>query len=453
MNGHKRTLIAAAVPLLMCILAAAPAWAAGAHSSGVSPVLLGLVLILVVSRVGAHLAGRIGQPAVLGELALGVIVGNISLIGYRGLEFIESDRGLDLLAEIGVVLLLFEVGLESRLEDMRRVGLSAALVAVIGVAAPFALGWVGSSILLPDASDHVHMFIGAVLCATSVGITARVFQDLNRIDSPEARIILGAAVIDDVLGLVILAVAQGIVLAANGGGSMSTAAVGLILLKAAGFLMGGVLVGAWLAPRIFRLANLLQAHGMLIGAGLAFCFAFAYASSAAGLAPIVGAFAAGLILEEAHYRDLAEREQTDLHKLLEPTVALLVPTFFVLMGARVDLTVFAHVNTIGLALVITLAAVIGKQACSLAVLQRGVSRLAVGIGMVPRGEVGLIFAAVGTRLTLNGRPVIDSGTFSAVVIMVILTTFAAPPLLKWALMRSNRHAAPRPRNSIGDSPA
>lgn len=431
---------------LLSLTAAAPAWAAGGGASAVSPVLLGLVVILAASRIGAHLAMRIGQPAVLGELALGVVVGNVALLGYRGLEFLESNPGLDLLAEIGVVLLLFEVGLESRLEDMRRVGLSAVLVAVVGVVAPFALGWIASSLLLPQAPSHVHMFVGAVLCATSVGITARVFQDLNRIDSPEARIILGAAVIDDVLGLIILAVAQGIVLAANGASAVTAASVGVIVLKATGFLVGGVLIGSWLAPRIFRLANLLQAHGMLVGAGLAFCFAFAYASSAAGLAPIVGAFAAGLILEEAHYRDLAEREQTDLRKLLEPTVALLVPTFFVLMGARVDLTVFANVSTIGLALAITLAAVIGKQACSLGVVQRGVSRLAVGIGMVPRGEVGLIFAAVGTRLTLNGRPVIDGSAFSAIVIMVILTTFAAPPLLKWALLRGQRHAGSRARN-------
>lgn len=434
-----------ALLLLLSLTAAAPALAAGGGASAVSPVLLGLVIILAASRIGAHLAVRIGQPAVLGELALGVVVGNVALLGYSGLEFVETNPGLDLLAEIGVVLLLFEVGLESRLEDMRRVGLSAMLVAVVGVAAPFALGWIGSSLLLPDAPGHVHMFIGAVLCATSVGITARVFQDLGRIDSPEARIILGAAVIDDVLGLVILAVAQGVVMSANGSGSITAGAVGAMVLKATGFLVGGVLIGAWLAPRIFRLASLLRTHGMLAGAGLAFCFAFAYASSVAGLAPIVGAFAAGLILEEAHYSELAEREQTNLRKLLEPTVALLVPTFFVLMGARVDLTVLGNVSTIGLALAITLAAVIGKQACSLGVLQRGVSRLAVGIGMVPRGEVGLIFAAVGTRLTLNGRPVIDSNTFSAVVIMVILTTFAAPPLLKWALLRDQRRAGPKAR--------
>ncbi|MGQ9524351.1 MAG: cation:proton antiporter [Armatimonadota bacterium] len=435
-----------ALALALAWLCASPVLAAGAHESAVPSVLLGLVVVLAASRVGGHLATRVGQPPVLGELALGVLVGNAALLGYKGLEFIETDRGLDLLAEIGVVLLLFEVGLESRLEDMRRVGLSAALVAVVGVAGPFALGWVVSSLLMPKASGHVHMFIGAVLCATSVGITARVFQDLGRVDSPEARIILGAAVIDDVLGLIILAVAQGVVVAANGGGSISAVQVGLIVLKATGFLVGGVLIGAWLAPRIFRVANLLKAHGMLIAASLAFCFAFAYASAKAGLAPIVGAFAAGLILEEAHYRDLAEREQTDLHRLLQPTVSLLVPTFFVLMGARVDLRAFAHVSTIGLAAAITLAAVIGKQACSLAVLQRGVKKLAVGFGMVPRGEVGLIFAAVGMRLTLNGQPVISSGTFSAIVIMVLVTTFAAPPLLKWALASGERYTPQAPRS-------
>ncbi|MGC8834661.1 MAG: cation:proton antiporter [Armatimonadota bacterium] len=417
--------------------------------------MLALIVILIVSRVGGELAVRIGQPAVLGELVLGIIAGNLSLIGFRGIDFVKTSAFIDTLAQVGVVLLLFDVGLESRLSEMRKVGLSSFLAATLGVIAPFLLGWGVAKLFLPQESEYVHIFIGAILCATSVGITARVFQDLKLVETPEAQIVLGAAVIDDVLGLIVLAVVQGLVVAADGarsfgvqsvhvglpkllGGSLTAASVLLIILKAMVFLIGGLLIGVWTAPRLFRVASLLRIQGILLGSGLVFCFAFAYAADRVGLAPIVGAFTAGLILEEVHFVELARREERSLHDLLSPIMSFLVPVFFVLMGMHVDVRVFSHVGVLGFALVLTLAAALGKQACGLGVLQKGVNRLAVGLGMIPRGEVGLIFAHVGTQLVISGHRVVDVSTYSAVVIMVILTTLFAPPLLKWALLRGSR---------------
>jgi Kef-type K+ transport system membrane component KefB len=216
------------------------------HSSPVAPVLLGLVIILVAAKVGGEIAERFHQPAVLGELVAGVIIGNLSLVGVSAFSFLASNEGIAILAEIGVILLLFEVGLESKVSEMLSVGASSLLVAVLGVIAPFFLGWGVSAWILPNEELLVHLFIGATLCATSVGITARVLTDLGKVTTRESKIILGAAVIDDVLGLVILAVVSGVITAANTGGTLASLDVLLIVLKAAGFLVGAILLGGWL---------------------------------------------------------------------------------------------------------------------------------------------------------------------------------------------------------------
>jgi Kef-type K+ transport system membrane component KefB len=307
-------------------------------------------------------------------------------------------------------------------------------VAVLGVAAPFALGWGVGALFLPDRSVYVHAFIGATLTATSVGITARVLRDLGRSTSREARIILGAAVIDDVLGLVILAIVAGVIAAANAGGTMSYEMVALILAKASAFLIGALALGVYLSPRVFRLASRLSGHGVLLTVALAFCFGMAYLASVIGLAPIVGAYAAGLILEHVHFEDFQNRGERHLEDLVQPISTLLVPIFFVVMGMRVDLTVFGQAEVLGLAGLLTVTAIVGKQVCSFGA-GSGVDRLSVGIGMVPRGEVGLIFANIGLGLTLNGAPVVDAAVFSAIVIMVIATTMVTPPALKWSLNR------------------
>jgi Kef-type K+ transport system membrane component KefB len=426
-----------ALVLLTALVAPGIAFASqgDGHADPVASLALALVIVLAVAKLGGEVAVRLGQPAVLGELLAGVLVGNLSLVGFSTLDPLWTSPSLDMLARLGVLVLLFEVGLESTVGQMLKVGAPSLLVATLGVAVPFGLGWGTSAWLQPDQSVYVHAFVGATLCATSVGITARVFQDLGRLQTSEARIILGAAVIDDVMGLVVLAVVSGVITAVGVGGTLSYGGIALIVFKAAAFLVASLVLGVYLSPKLFTLASRLQARGVLLALGLAWCFLLAWLSSLIGLAPIVGAFAAGLILEDVHYRGFVDRGEHTLEELIRPISAFLVPVFFVLMGMRTDLRAFAMPGVLGLALALTLAAALGKQACALGVWRPGVDRLTVGIGMIPRGEVGLIFANIGLGLHINGTPVVDRNTFSALVVMVILTTLVTPIALKFRLAR------------------
>ncbi len=405
------------------------------------PILEALVLILVAAKLGGALFERFGQPAVLGELLAGIVLGNLGHLGLGALDAALHQPSLEVLAQIGVLFLLFSVGLESDVARMVAVGPSALLVAVLGVIAPMALGFFSSRAFFPEHESLTHWFVGATLCATSVGITARVLGDLGRATSSAGRIILGAAVIDDVLGLIVLAVVTGVIQAADTGTAFAPAQVAVIVAKAIGFLLAAVIAGRWVSRFTFKLASRLRGQGLLLSFALVFCFGVSALAGLAGLAPIVGAFAAGLVLDELHYVDLLDRDphRRDVHHLLEPLSGFLVPIFFVLMGLRVDLAVFGRFDVLGFAAVLTLAAIVGKQACSLGVLEKGADRLAVGLGMIPRGEVGLIFASIGETLHLHGERVVDDAVFSAVVVMVVLTTMLTPPLLVWRL----RGAAPR----------
>ncbi|HSS76678.1 MAG TPA: cation:proton antiporter [Thermoanaerobaculia bacterium] len=277
------------------------------HGGPVVPVLLGLVIILGAAKLGGELFERLGQPAVLGELLFGIVLGNLSLVGYGGFSFLATDPGLEILAQLGVILLLFQVGLESNVQEMMSVGWSSLLVAVLGVIAPFLLGWGVSAWLLPNEETLAHLFIGATLCATSVGITARVLKDLGKSSLRESKIILGAAVIDDVLGLVVLSVVAGTITAANTGGSLHAMDALGIVGKAVAFLAGALLIGGWLSRHAFRLASNLRIQGLLLALSLGACFLLAYLADRIGLATIVGAFAAGLILDGVVYQDLGER--------------------------------------------------------------------------------------------------------------------------------------------------
>ena len=408
---------------------------AGVHGDPIAPVVLALALILIAAKIGGDLAARIGQPSVLGELAFGVLIGNLNLVGFDGLEPIKHDGTISMLASLGVLILLFEVGLESTISQMMKVGLSAFMVATLGVVAPFLLGWGVSAWLMPEHSIYLHIFIGATLCATSVGITARVFKDLNRSQSNEARVILGAAVIDDVMGLVILSAVTGLIVAADRGSAFTLGTIFWPLGKALVFLAGALILGAALTPRLFSFASRLKTNGVLLAMGLSFCFVLSWLANAIELAPIVGAFAAGLILEKVHYRDFVDRGEHELEELIHPISSFLVPIFFVLMGMRTDLKSFAQPGVLGIAAALTVAAIIGKQACSLGVIGKGVDRLTVGLGMIPRGEVGLIFANIGLSLKVGGEHIVDAASFSAIVVMVIVTTMATPPALKWSLGR------------------
>ena len=384
-----------------------------------------------------------GQPAVLGELISGMVMGNLVLFGFTAAEPLKTNEIISALAEIGVIILLFEVGLESDIREMMEVGWSSLLVATLGVIAPFFLGWAVAAYFLPDEARLGHIFIGAILCATSVGITARVFKDLGKLATREARIILGAAVIDDVMGLLILAVVAGAIKATATGETLSMIEVGVIAGKALLFLVGSIVLGHFVVPHLLRGAARLETRGVLLALAISFCFLLAWAASRVGLAPIVGAFAAGLVLDEVHYRR-NDRKERNLQELIQPVSAVLVPIFFVLMGLKVDLRYFARLDLMGFALALTVAAIIGKQVCALGVLERSTNRLVIGLGMIPRGEVGLIFASIGATLMLPtatgaNEPVIGPATFGVVVIMVILTTLVTPPALKWGL--ESRHVA------------
>ncbi|MEA2600922.1 MAG: hypothetical protein QOF89_1914 [Acidobacteriota bacterium] len=451
---------------LLGLFAALPAAAAagaspgspGGHGGPVVPVLLGLVIILAAAKLGGELFERLGQPAVLGELLFGIVLGNLSLLGWGGFRFLATDPGLEILAQLGVILLLFQVGLESNVREMLSVGWSSLLVAVLGVIVPFFLGWGVSAWLLPEQETLTHVFIGATLCATSVGITARVLGDLGKVATREAKIILGAAVIDDVLGLVILSVVAGTISAANiggsggSGGTLSSLDTLAIIAKALLFLVGAILVGGWIVPRIYRLAGLLNVRGTLIAVSLAVCFLLAWLADRIGLAAIVGAFAAGLILDPVRYRELGERTKHTIEELVQPIASFLVPVFFVLMGARVDLSTFGHVEVLGFAALLSLAAIAGKLICAAGVLERGLDRVSVAVGMIPRGEVGLIFAGIGAQLLLHGERVIAPKVFAAVVVMVVVTTLITPPALKVTLARGDRKRGRPPAKEPVDRP-
>ena len=413
-------------------------------------VLIGVAVMLVAAKICGEIFERLKQPGVLGELCAGVVIGNLFLFGFTAAEPLKTDATIAALAELGVIILLFEVGLESDLKEMVEVGWSSLLVAVVGVVAPFFLGWGVSAYFIPDEPRLVHIFIGATLCATSVGITARVFKDLGKLATREARIILGAAVIDDVLGLLILATVAGAIKAAASGGVLSFYDVGLIAAKSLLFLVAAIAIGHFVMPRVLRGAGRFETRGVLLTLAISFCLFLAWAASKVALAPIVRAFAAGLILDQVHYRPKGGRTERDLNDLLQPVSTVLVPIFFVLMGLKVDLRLFARGDILGFAAMLTIAAIIGKQVCGLVVLDRGVNRVAVGLGMIPRGEVGLIFAGIGATLMLPtaagvNEPVINAATFGAVVIMVIITTLVTPPSLKWSLGRKPRAARSKTR--------
>src|SRR5437660_2830939 len=354
--------------------------AGSAQGDPVAGLVLSLALILLVAKLGGDLAARIGQPAVLGELLGGILLGNVPLFGHSLLDRLKNDPSVDMLGRIGALILLFEVGLESTVTQMLRVGMSSLLVATIGVIGPLILGYGVAAWLLPGSSAYEHAFLGAVLCATSVGITARVFKALGRLQTPEARIVLGAAVIDDVLGLLVLAVVAAVAAAANRGGELSGLQIGASVVKATAFVVGAVVLGIVLSPRLFRLAARLRSRGVLLASGLSFCFVLAWLADQVGLAPIVGAFAAGLVLEDAYYRDFTARGAAGLGRPVQPVSHFLVPVFFVLMGIRTDLKALAHPELLGVAGALTGAAIVGKQICGLAVLEKNVDRVFVGLG-------------------------------------------------------------------------
>lgn len=385
-----------------------------------------LFLVLAAMLVGAKVLGeaaeRIGQPAVLGELVAGVLLGGSVL----GVVPTEGTAGalVHVFAELGVLLLLFEIGLETDLREMFRVGPASLMVACVGVALPFALGyayWLYAPHPVPPAGDlgTAAIFVGATLTATSVGITARVLSDLGRMHTQEARIIIGAAVIDDVLGLVILSVVSGLA----AGAAVSTLGILRTLAVAVGFLVVAVLVGRFAVPRLFDLVVRMRVRYVLLVAAFSFALALASVASLAGSALIIGSFAAGIILSGTNQFDTIEHE-------VKPIASVLTPIFFVSVGASVNLSLLNPATpgagaTLLIAGGLTVIAILGKLAAGWAAPWVPFRRVVVGVGMIPRGEVGLIFADIGRR-----SGVLSDEVFGVVLLMVMASTFIAPPALK-----------------------
>jgi Kef-type K+ transport system membrane component KefB len=377
------------------------------------PQFLGLlVAILAAAKVFGALAQWIGQPAVLGELCAGVVLGGSVL---RVVD--PKTEVLHLLSELGVIILLFAIGLETDLKKLLKVGAASSVVAIAGVALPFGFGY--AICLVLSLSNLSAVVAGAALTATSVGITARVLSDLNRLQEPESQIVLGAAVIDDVVGLVILAVVAGV---ARGEG-ISAWGIARTTLIAFGFLAGTLLIGKVIVPPIIKRLSKIDLPGTPTMLALLLAFGLAWLANYAGSATIIGAFAAGLLIRDTPDAHEIERGVSQLGHFF-------VPVFFVVVGAAVDLTVFnplqsANHRTLVVGAALIVAAVLGKFLAGYAPFWINADKRVIGVGMIPRGEVGLIFAQMG--LTSGA---FDAAMFSAVTLMVMVTTFMAPPLLK-----------------------
>nr|WP_051352895.1 cation:proton antiporter [Picosynechococcus sp. NKBG15041c] len=431
-------------------------------------VLMTLVVIYGVSKLGGELSKRFGLPPVLGELLGGVLVGasvlhlivspetgaiatDSNLMGLlqrlgnldgAALEHIFASQSevISVLAELGVIVLLFEIGLESDLRELSKVGYQAAVVAVVGVVAPFLLGTVGLVAIFHTPLIPA-IFAGAALTATSIGITSKVLSDLGQLKSTEGKIIVGAAVIDDVLGIIVLAVVASLAKT----GEVDLLNVVYLIIGASAFLLGSILLGRFFNQGFEAIANKLQTRGALLIPAVAFALVMAIIANVIHLEAILGAFAAGLVLDETDLRKELDRQ-------VMPLADFLVPIFFVTVGAKADLGVlnpFEPANRAGLiiAAFLLVVAIIGKVITGWAVFgQPGINRLAIGFGMIPRGEVGLVFAGIG-----SASGVLDKPLEAAIIVMVILTTFLAPPLLQVVLNKPNDPNAPADKSVLENS--
>ncbi|NNE66936.1 MAG: cation:proton antiporter [Pyrinomonadaceae bacterium] len=435
----KRTAFIAVFAAIVVLLPLNILAAGGENGHGLDPtVLVGVAVILIASTMTGEVFEKFGQPAVLGELVAGIVLGNLVLLSFPYAEPLKTNEIIGALAQIGVIVLLFEVGLETNLREMMKVGTSSLIVAIIGVVGPFFLGWAAAYLFVPEGPTLSHIFIGAMITATSIGITARVLSDLGHIHRREARIILGAAVIDDILALLLFGIVGSAIDSANTGKDLDFARFVIIILTAFGFLFAAILIGRFVMPAVFRSISYLESASFVVGISIAICFFTAFFATKVGLAAIIGAFAAGLILDEVHFKHFIDHRKHHLEDFLKPLTGFLAPIFFVWVGLSVDLSAFGKPHVLLFGGVLTVIAVFSKLICGIGALGRGINRLAIGFGMIPRGEVGLIFASLGAALTLKGPDgtilrIVDADTFSAIVILSLVTTIITPPLLKWSL--------------------
>jgi Kef-type K+ transport system membrane component KefB len=449
------------------------------HGDPIAPVILGVTSILAFAVIGRVAARKLGQPTVLGELIMGILLGNIAwyfgfdlitvlregprvfdvvnlslagapievvassifgvdtapeivriITGPNGGQVMQVAQVVDAFSRYGVIFMLFMVGLQTNISEMRVVGGDSIRVAIIGVIAPVALGFAVTRLLRPDLALNSDLFIAATLAATSVGITANVLQEMGRDKSREGHIIIGAAVGDDILGLVLLAVVSGIIVS----GSVNITEIATVIFVSALFLVAAASMG----PAIVRFAASVLGRLDIVEAKMFTSYIFvmllAWMANLAGLATIIGAFAAGVVLHDSYFREhvgRADERVVSIRELIMPLEVILVPIFFILIGIQVKIESFLTWPVVSLAAGLLIVAIIGKLASGLGAFQSK-SRWVIGIGMVPRGEVGLVFAAIGRTLG-----VIDDSIFAAIALMVIVTTLIAPPWLKLALARQD----------------
>lgn len=457
-----------------------PGGSAIVHGDPIAPVILGVTSVLAFAVVGRVAARKLRQPTVLGELLMGILLGNAAwyfgidlvvvlregsrvfdvvnaalagesieqvatamfgahegaelvriITGPGGGEVMQVAQAVDIFSRYGVIFLLFMVGLNTNLDEMKSVGLDSVRVAVIGVVMPLALGFFAVDLLRPDMSFGAEAFIAATLGATSIGITANVLEEMGRSTSLEGRIILGAAVGDDILGLILLAVVSGIVVS----GSVDVPEVTSVVFVSTLFIVAAMKLG----PSIVKFAATVMRRLDIVEAKMftsyLFVMVLAWMASLAGLATIIGAFAAGVVLHDSFFTRQETRGDdrvVTIRELIMPLEVILVPIFFILMGMQVKIETFMSLPVITLAGGLLAAAILGKLASGLGA-GKPASKLVVSIGMLPRGEVGLVFAAIGRTLG-----VIDDSVFAAIVLMVFITTLAAPPWLKAELAREER---------------
>lgn len=447
------------------------------HGDPIAPVILGVTTILAFAVFGRVAARKLGQPTVLGELLMGILLGNIAwylgvdliavlregprvfelvdqvlagaslnevavalfgeakglelariISGPRGGEVMQVAHAVDVFSRYGVIFLLFMVGLETNLDEMASVGKDSLRVALVGVFLPILLGYAAVVILRPEITGYAGVFIAATLAATSIGISADVLEETGQTRSREGRIILGAAVGDDILGLILLAIVSGIVVS----GSISVVEITTIVVVSALFLVAVIKLGPAIVRGTAHILRRLDIVEAKMFTSYLFVMILAWLANLSGLATIIGAFAAGVVLSEkffTHGNHVRHGHELSIRELIMPLEVILVPIFFILMGIQVKIEAFLSWPVITLAVGLILAASIGKLASGLGA-RKPANRLVIGIGMLPRGEVGLVFAAIGRTLG-----VIDDSIFAAIVLMVFVTTLIAPPWLEANLKR------------------
>lgn len=452
-----------------------------ANGDPVAPTFEAFGIVLMATLIGRFAARKLNVSLVLGEVLMGIIIGTfLSALGGPGVavirhqntiqkiiqnidnnvaldkavsttlsesslsqkdqrvlsetfeagnaeQYIRLARVMFLFSSFGMALLLFTVGLQSNILEIIRLGPRSIIIAVTGISLSGMLGYFLTIFLFPGADPRLPLFIGGALCSSSTGMTARVFKEMNKLEAPEAKIVMSAAVFDDILGLVLLAILSGVVAA----GEIQFGPMAMILFKAIAFLLAVVLVGLYVMPWIVRPIEELDPQNIRLLFPMILLLMMCWLADYIGLAMTIGAFAAGLMITEKLFSSTDDHHQT-VEKLIAPIEGIFVPVFFVLMGLQVDITLFADFKVIGIGLLITFVAVLGKIGAGI-FLPKAVNKLVVGLGMVPRGEVALIFMSIGKSVG-----VINAQMYAVIVMVILLTISITPPILRLAFKRSDR---------------